>query len=198
MKSSPSTAAGRSNRNSITMALVFQYGSNMSEARLNGPDRLNGNARVVGIAITEGKFDFVFDILSDKGRNAAADIVADGTRRIWGVVYDVPDALIGRQTAKPRRSLDAIEGEGGNYQRIRINLRWRNGRVIRDAVFTYVGLARRNGIQTTQGYVDHILRGLADHQMPSGYIKYIRSQIALNNPALLLPEYSRNPSASHR
>lgn len=38
--------------------------------------------------------------------------------KVWGVVYDIPDYLIGKATAKAhnRKSLDAIEGEGTNYK----------------------------------------------------------------------------------
>ena len=34
------------------MTLVFQYGSNMSVARLNSNDRLDGDAKTIGVART--------------------------------------------------------------------------------------------------------------------------------------------------
>src|SRR5258708_7126328 len=55
-------------------------------------------------------------------------------------------------TAAPLKSLDAIEGEGSNYSRIKIALRDPNGRPIEGAI-TYVGLTRKAGIQTPAEYV---------------------------------------------
>jgi len=46
------------------MALVFQYGSNMSVARLNSDDRLAGDAKVVCVATTIEPFDLVFSVWS--------------------------------------------------------------------------------------------------------------------------------------
>jgi gamma-glutamylcyclotransferase (GGCT)/AIG2-like uncharacterized protein YtfP len=165
------------------MALVFQYGSNMSTARLNAPNRLAGNASVRGIALTDASFELLFDIWSKGGNCAAADII-EGDRRIWGVVYEVPDHLIQRRTADQQKSLDEIEGEGGNYGRAEIQLSWRNGRPVCEPVITYVGRDRRAGIQTSNDYVAHILSGLAEHHMPASYISYVRGRIAANNPEL--------------
>jgi hypothetical protein len=51
--------------------------------------------------------------------------VAGHGRKIWGVIYDIPDYLIPRKTAdaKRRKSLDEIEGEGKNYKRVKTKLR---------------------------------------------------------------------------
>jgi hypothetical protein len=169
------------------MALVFQYGSNMNAERLNGEDRLKGDARPLGIASTQDDFQFIFDILSNpKEPRAAADIVPGRGRKIWGVIYEIPDYLIGRKTAaaKNRKSLDAIEGEGTNYERLRIKLNWPDGRPVDKAVLTYVGRARQADIKTNQDYVNHVLTGLASHDFPTDYVNYVRSVITHNNPTL--------------
>lgn len=168
------------------MALVFQYGSNMATARLNSGDRLKGTARPVGIAVTEENYRFVFDIWSKDNDCAAADIVEGSGRKIWGVVYEVPDRLIQRDTAKPDKSLDAIEGEGTNYRRIEITARWSDGVCIDGAMLTYVGMeaARRPNIKTSQQYVQHILTGLKEHEIPGEYVSYVKQQIEVNNPQL--------------
>jgi len=167
------------------MAYVFQYGSNLSTARLNGPTRLQGDAHVFGKAITHDDFEFEFDVWSKaKGGRAASDIVAGHGRKIWGVIYEIPNHLIHRETARPRKSLDEIEDEGGNYQRVFIKLNRPDGCPVVEPVITYVGLARRNGIQTTWDYVQHILAGLAEHQMPDEYANYVKARIIANNPEL--------------
>ena len=40
------------NLGNFAMALVFQYGSNMSVARINDTKRLDGDAKTIGIAST--------------------------------------------------------------------------------------------------------------------------------------------------
>jgi hypothetical protein len=170
------------------MAYVFQYGSNLSTERLDHADRLRGDAKVVGKAVTQAAFKFVFDIwsIADGGR-AACDIISGSGRPIWGVVYNIPDFLIERSAAKAcdRKSLDAIEGEGSNYERVPIKLNHPNGSPVVEQVITYVGKTRKPGIQTTWDYVRYILLGLKEHDMPLEYRTYVTSQILANNPALL-------------
>jgi hypothetical protein len=167
------------------MSFVFQYGSNLSSARLNSSTRLCGDARLVGKAITRENYEFEFDIWSkaDGGR-AAADIIAGSGRKIWGVIYEIPEHLIRRETLGTRKSLDAIEGEGANYERIIIKLDWPDGRPVEESVITYTGLARKTGIQTTWDYAQHIITGLAEHDMPPEYRKYVVDRIIRSNPSL--------------
>jgi len=174
------------------MALVFQYGSNMSAARLNSAERLAGDAQLVGQAISKEEFEFVFDVQSQKGY-AVASIEAGHGQKIWGVVYNVPDFLITRGSAKGhnRKSLDAIEAEGKNYRRIPINLRWPDGRSLSEPVITYVGMTSKSGIRTSFCYVEHILKGLEEHHMPSKYVAYVKARILANNPRLR-PQLFRN------
>ncbi len=49
----------------------------------------------------------------------ASDIVVTPGSKVCGVLYEVPDFLIERKTARAqkRKSLDEIEGEGINYKR---------------------------------------------------------------------------------
>ena len=56
---------------------------------------------------------------------AAADIVQKPGAKAWGVLYEVPEYLIYRELAfaRSRKSLDEIEGEGGNYERKEIMVR---------------------------------------------------------------------------
>jgi gamma-glutamylcyclotransferase (GGCT)/AIG2-like uncharacterized protein YtfP len=128
----------------------------MSAARLNADNRLNGAAHPAGIAVTDDDYEFTFDIWSRSNNCAAADIIHGAGRKIWGLVYEIPDRLIRRDTAAPDKSLDAIEAEGTNYQRVEIRLRWPDGRAITGAVLTYAGLDRRQGIRTSTAYVQHI------------------------------------------
>src|SRR5580700_6751212 len=103
----------------IVVALVFQYGSNCLDSQINSKDRLCGDAQFIDIAETLDDFQLAFDVWSTGRQCAASDIVSSPGSKVWGVLYDVPDFLIERKTAaaQNRKSLDAIEGEGTNYER---------------------------------------------------------------------------------
>lgn len=167
------------------MALVFQYGSNMSIARLNGVDRLAGDAEFICIAHTVDTFDLMFTVWSKSNNCAAADLVPSKTgRSIYGVVYEVPDYLLSRDTAKEknRRSLDQIEGEGVNYLRNKIEIIKEDGSSIR--AITYLVKTRSTKLKTSLDYVRHLLIGLKERNMPDEYQQYVRTKIIGNNSDL--------------
>lgn len=167
------------------MTLVFQYGSNMSVARLNGDDRLAGDAKLSCVATTVEPFELVFSVWSRSNNCAAADLLPSRAgRNIYGVLYDVPDFLLSRHTAKEkgRKSLDAIEGEGANYVRAMIDVVTNNGATVR--AMTYVAKNRQANLKTSAAYVNHILAGLNEHKMPEEYCQYVKSKIIENNGAL--------------
>lgn len=166
------------------MALVFQYGSNADSSRINSNDRLRGDARQVGIAFTADDHELDFTVWSNCNQCAAADIVSGSGRKIWGVLYEIPDHLIRRQTSGVRRSLDEIEGEGANYKRVPIALRHPDGTVLDQEVITYVVINRQGGIQTSLEYASHIVFGLRGHDVREEYIQYVKGRIIANNPAV--------------
>jgi len=167
------------------MALVFQYGSNTSSERINSNDRLQGDACPVGIAYTEDDFELEFTVCSRNNRCATANIVRGSGRKIWGILYEIPDCLIRRETSGSRRSLDAIEGEGQNYERTTtIALRYANGLPVEREIITYVVRNRVSGLRTSLEYARHIIRGLREHNVPADYIEYVRTQVIANNPDL--------------
>ncbi|MCU0924841.1 MAG: gamma-glutamylcyclotransferase [Hydrogenophaga sp.] len=174
------------------MALVFQYGSNMSVARLNGEDRLAGDAKVVCVAKTVERFEFIFSVWSTSNKCAAADLLPSyAGRSVYGVLYEIPDFLLSRDTAKERgrKSLDAIEGEGTNYVRTMIDVVTNYGATV--PAMTYVVKIRQTDLKTSAAYVSHILAGLRENNMPEEYCKYVRAKILESNAelidAMLLP-----------
>ena len=167
------------------MALVFQYGSNISVARINHAERLNGDAELVAVAHTVGHFDLMFSVWSVTNKCAAADMIPTSSgRNIYGVLYSVPEHLISRELATPfgRKSLDAIEGEGKNYVRTVVKLAKTTGEELE--AITYVVKSRRSGLETSAEYVQHIFDGLSEHAIPVEYCRYVRTQVLKNNPAL--------------
>jgi gamma-glutamylcyclotransferase (GGCT)/AIG2-like uncharacterized protein YtfP len=166
------------------VSLVFQYGSNTSSRRLNSKERLQGEARVVGLARTEQSFELDFTVWSRQNGCAAADIVPGAGRAIWGVLYRIPNHLIERRTAGDRNCLDAIESEGRNYVRVPISVRLADGGRVDGKAITYVVRKRREGLATSFAYARHILEGLREHQAPSDYVDYVKQRIVRNNAAL--------------
>jgi hypothetical protein len=166
------------------MALVFQYGSNTSSKRINSSDRLQGDACPVGIAYTKDDFELEFTIWSQTNKCASANIKPGSGRKIWGVLYEIPDYLISRETSGKRKSLDAIEGEGKNYKKGPIALLYQNGLPIEQKVITYVGVNRKSGIETSLKYACHIIKGLREHKIPDDYTEYVKTRVIANNPKL--------------
>jgi hypothetical protein len=164
--------------------LYFAYGSNMDSQRLNGDDRLKGDAHPRGPVCTQEQFELEFTVLS-KGNGCAAATLAPGSgRTIWGVLYDVPDFLITRETSGNRQSLDAIEGQATNYTRHGIRLNYPGGSPVAEEVITYLARQRTTCLKTNSGYVGHIIRGLREHEAPDEYVDYVKSRIMANDPAL--------------
>ena len=165
------------------MALVFQYGSNTSSSRLNSGDRLRGDATDRGLVCTEDSFELDFDVWSTCNGCAAADIREGRGRPIWGVLYDVPDHLIRRETAGSRRSLDAIEGR--KYGRRLIRVCRPNGSSVAGDVITYTVLSPEHGLRTSIEYASHIIAGLREHGAHNEYLAYVKERVITNNPDLV-------------
>jgi gamma-glutamylcyclotransferase len=164
--------------------LVFQYGSNCLEAQINGKDRLKGDARFIGIAETVDDYELAFDVFS-KGRHcAAADIVRKPGGKVWGALYEIPEYLIGRATAgaHDRKSLDAIEGAGSNYERQDIDVRTAEGKFVRALTYTVINPCP--GLKTDIDYARYIIAGLRERGIPGDYVEKVKRIAVANNPSL--------------
>jgi gamma-glutamylcyclotransferase len=164
------------------MTLVFQYGSNCLDSQINGVDRLRGDARFIGIAQTVEDFRLSFDVWSN-GRNcAAANIVPYPGNKVWGALYEIPDHLIDRVSAKAygRKSLDAIEGK--KYRRENIRVRLADDQLV--TAVTYLVIDPEAGMKTSFEYVGHIVAGLKERGIPSTYIALVKQIAADNNPGI--------------
>lgn len=164
--------------------LVFQYGSNMSSERINSADRLKGDARDLGLVKTAERFELNFDVWSKGNNCGASDIREGGNREIWGVLYEVPEYLLDRKTAKARKrkSLDAIEGK--LYARRNIAVQRPDGTVVEGQVITYTVVNPMDTQPTSLAYATHILTGLREHDAPDEYVLYVKQRSLNSNPAL--------------
>jgi cation transport regulator ChaC len=166
------------------MTIVFQYGSNCLESEINGDRRLRGDAKFVGIAQTVEDFALTFDVWSGNRKCAASDIARMPGSKVWGVLYEVPDDLIDRETAKARgrKSFDEIEGEGANYKREMIDVRRPDGEVVN--ALTYTVRNPDPGLKTSKEYVGFIVAGLREHDVSEDYIAQVKAIAVANNPEI--------------
>ncbi len=151
---------------------------------MNSQERLCGDARFVEIAETVDDYELAFDVWATKRNCAAANIVRKPGVKVWGVLYEVPDSLISRETAKAlgRRSLDAIEGEGTNYKCGTIDVRRPDGRIVR--ALTYTANSPKAGLRTSLEYVGFIVEGLRKRGVDENYIARVKDIAAANNSAI--------------
>ena len=149
--------------------------------RLNGPNRLNGAATVMGIAETVEDYQLTFDVWSTGNGCAASDIVRAPGHKVWGVLYEIPDNRIDRGTCPPgERSLDMIEGDA--YCRKSILVRTSDGNTV--SAVTYVVRQPTNGLRTNLAYVRHIVLGLRDRGVGESYIDEVKDIASANNPEI--------------
>jgi Gamma-glutamyl cyclotransferase, AIG2-like len=166
------------------MPIVFQYGSNCLDSEINSQNRLCGDAKFVDIGETVEDFELVFDVWSEGRGCAAADIIPKPGSKIWGVLYQVSDDLIDRQTAnaRGRKSFDAIEGEGTNYKREMIDVRRPSGQIVR--ALTYTAKNPKSGLKTSNKYAGYIVAGLREHGVSDDYIARVKQIATNNNPEI--------------
>ena len=153
------------------MSLVFQYGSNCTAARLNGPSRLNGHADDLGRAQATEEFDIAFHVHSQTNDCAASDLVATPGRRAWGVLYEVPEEFIRGRRPDGQKTLEQIEGP--RYEEKSIRVVDQRGEPCEAIAFMVREEERRQGLATSAAYVSWIIYGLRDHGVPEDWIAHV-------------------------
>lgn len=153
------------------MALVFQYGSNASQERLLGPDRLNGHGTVIGRAETVEDYDIAFDVWSTTNQCAASDLNPTPGRKAWGVLYEIPDDFIRGERSDRKRTLAQIEGP--NYAEEKIRVRRPGGDPEEAVTFLVKSDNRTRGLFTSAKYVFWIVSGLREQGVAEAYIRHV-------------------------
>lgn len=168
------------------MSLVFQYGSNASRARLNGPRRLNCHASVQGPAETVDDYDICFDVDSKTNRCAASDLVPVNGRKAWGVLYEIPDEFIRGKRNDGQKTLTQVEGS--RYEEKDIAVRRRDGEIAQAKTFLVRPDERRSGLTTGVWYVSWIVYGLREQGVPEPYIAHVIDVALVTNEQAGDPE----------
>jgi hypothetical protein len=166
------------------MPLVFQYGSNCDEARLNAPKRLAGDAHDVRRAETIEEFEIAFDVWSQTNGCAASNLVRvpGSGRRAWGVLCEIPADLIRGRRTDDRKTLTQIEGN--RYEERPILVRNTDDEEVEVTTFLVKPNEQRFGLWTSFDYIQHIVNGLRAHEIPEEYVqRVIDIAIQTNNRA---------------
>jgi cation transport regulator ChaC len=145
------------------MALVFQYGSNCTTARLNGPNRLQGRAKDLGRAQTVEDFDIAFDVVSKTNGCAASDLIQSPGRKAWGVLYRLSKSNLERLR----------EIEGPRYEEKPIQVIDGKRKKRKATTFVVREKDRRGGLATSAAYVSWIVYGLRGHGVPEDWIAHV-------------------------
>jgi cation transport regulator ChaC len=171
------------------MMLLFQYGSNCDEQRLNSPERLDGAAKNPLLAETVDEYDLAFDVWSRTNACAASNLVTapETGRRALGVLYEVPADLIRGRRSDGKKTMTDIEGP--SYEERKIKVRAANGSLAEAVTFVVRKAARQDGLWTSSSYVGHIVKGLRERQAPEAYIqRVIEAALTANRQAENAPE----------
>jgi gamma-glutamylcyclotransferase len=143
--------------------LYFAYGSNMSSRRLTAPKRAPSATRVA-VGYVPGR-RLTFDKFSTRDQSGKCDCEAtdNPSDRVYGVVY--------RIAAFERASLNEAEGLHRGYRDEILTVVI--GEVTHDAL-AYIATDKRRGLPVFDWYLEHVLAGAAENELPSGYVEVLR------------------------
>ncbi len=145
------------------MPKYFAYGSNMSSRRLTVPGRAPSATRVT-VGYVPGR-RLTFDKFSTRDRSGKCDCEAtgDAADRVYGAVY--------RIATSERAALDEAEGLHRGY-RDEILTVIAEGAT--HCALAYVATDKRPGLPVFDWYLEHVLRGATEHELPPDYVESLR------------------------
>lgn len=174
---------------------VFQYGSNMSEERINHWSRLDGKAKFVDVAETLCDYYVDFNV-SPIGSVLTLNMIHDVRKydsKVVGILYEVPVSNVFYELEKGfTKSLDTIEGDlnGMFYNRYVVPVITSKGELV--VALTYVAISnkairskdyiRKKKIRPRYEYCCYIMDGLIEHNVDEKYIEYMYSIISSYMP----------------
>jgi gamma-glutamylcyclotransferase (GGCT)/AIG2-like uncharacterized protein YtfP len=188
------------NESPTERALLFQYGSNMSEKRLTAKIREHKSyapggseleVRLLGCARLRG-WRFVLDLYSARQECLVGDIVEGEDRdEVWGALYDLDRQVLVRSDGK-RSVLDRVEGhrtemDPENYRPITVTVELDGDPI---EAHTYAGRedARQRcrldhpGARPRPDYLRAILHGANDVGLPMRYMAALATAIEARAP----------------
>jgi len=165
--------------NKARVVMVWQFGSNMDEVRLNSPKRLSGSARFVGLAIKRG-YKLAFTHTSSEGVGTSDILESEPSDYVIGVLYQIPETKIPKL-----RSIEGVNSgaykEVDDFEVTKLDERINETNQILQVV-TYIVIHKEKNPQTNSEYANHVLKGIKNHRMGREYFGKITKIILENNP----------------
>jgi len=143
--------------------LYFAYGSNMSSRRLTAFGRAPSATRVT-VGYVPGR-RLTFDKFSTRDGSGKCDCEMTGNLwdRVYGVVY--------RIAAFERAALDEAEGLHHGYRDEVLTV---IAGEVTYAALAYIATDKRPGLPVFDWYLEHVLAGAAESELPSVYVDALR------------------------
>jgi len=146
----------------------FSYGSNMSIRRLQV--RVP-SARKVGIGILKGHVLEFHKVSQDTSAKCDASETGDPEHRVHGVVFHISE--------HEKFQLDKAEGLGFGYAQKVVSVEFDDGSMIE--AFTYYATHIDPTLEPFSWYLEHVLRGARENDLPESYIRKIEAIVPVED-----------------
>lgn len=146
----------------------FAYGSNMLFGRIH--ERVP-SVRHVGIGRLLG-YRLRWDKCGGDSGKCRVEAVAEATAVVWGRVFEFDTADLA--------SLDRAEGEGVEYERVKVTIRTATGKDLEAT--TYFGLRLDPDAKPFDWYKGFVVEGARECGLPGDYIAELEAVEALPDP----------------
>ena len=138
----------------------FAYASNMLRAQVK---QRMGDVKEERLARLED-YELNFDKIARRSTGAANITIVPG-KVVWGVLY--------RLSEQQMKALDRFEGVPEHYRRSEVNVIDTQGNKI--AAQVYLARKVRKGLKPDRLYLQRIVQGAEEHNLPSDYIAQLRA-----------------------
>src|SRR5229473_212679 len=153
------TPIGKPARQMAATSWYFAYASNMSRAQMQSRA---GNILEAQTARLEN-YEIVFNKKSHGG-SAKANVRPAAGKVVYGVLYKIPESAY--------RTMDKHEGAPQHYRRIEVTVTDGAGRKM--GAQAYIATKVEKGLKPSPHYLQTILEGAGEHQLPAEYVAAIK------------------------
>jgi gamma-glutamylcyclotransferase len=152
------------------LLLYFAYGSNMNSADLK--NWCKGKKAIINLtnprAAVLKDFKVAFTHKSESRKGGVADIVRAEGEEVWGVLFETDESSL--------KWIDKKEGWIGDlassvYKRVRVEVFLDGEKPIEAMTYEVI---RKGSYKPSQEYLEVILKGAEDHQLPRDYVDKMR------------------------
>jgi len=155
----PGTPIGKPARQMAATSWYFAYASNMSRAQMQSRA---GNILEAQTARLEN-YEIVFNKKSHGG-SAKANVRPAAGKVVYGVLYKIPESAY--------RTMDKHEGAPQHYRRIEVTVTDGAGKKM--GAQAYIATKVEKGLRPSPHYLQTILEGAGEHQLPAEYVVAIK------------------------